>query len=101
MRFKGSWRTPSASAPSRKSWPFLPIRSGSTARTRSISSAASYSGARSAAHSIPCSVTQPASTLSGARKQVPELITVVPPTARPTGVGIAGRPSAIVRPPSR
>ena len=36
-----------------------------------------------------------------ARKQVPELITVVPPTARPTGVGIAGRPSAIVRPPSR
>ena len=42
-----------------------------------------------------------ASTRSGARKQVPELITVVPPTARPTGVGIAGRPSAIVRPPSR
>ena len=29
---------------------------------------------------------------------MPELITVVPPTARPTGVGIAGRPSAIVRP---
>ena len=41
------------------------------------------------------------STSSGARKQVPELITVVPPTARPTGVGIAGRPSAMVRPPSR
>ena len=41
------------------------------------------------------------STGSGARKQVPELITVVPPTARPTGTGIGGRPSAIVSPPSR
>jgi hypothetical protein len=32
---------------------------------------------------------------------VPELITVVPPTARPTGTGIAGFPEAIVIPPSR
>ena len=38
---------------------------------------------------------------SGARKQVPELITVVPPTTLATGTGIGGRPSAMVRPPSR
>jgi hypothetical protein len=44
---------------------------------------------------------QSASTGSGARKQVPELITVVPPTVRPTGTGIAGLPIAIVMPPSR
>ena len=44
---------------------------------------------------------QSASTGSGARKQVPELITVVPPTTLATGTGIGGRPSAIVRPPSR
>ena len=30
--------------------------------------------------------------LGGARKQVPELITVVPPTVRPTGIGMAGLP---------
>ncbi len=41
------------------------------------------------------------STSAGARKQVPELITVVPPTVRPTGIGIAGLPMAIVIPPSR
>ena len=39
--------------------------------------------------------------LAGARKHVPELITVVPPTVRPTGTGIAGLPAAIVIPPSR
>ena len=37
----------------------------------------------------------------GARKQVPELITVVPPTTFATGTGIGGLPSAIVRPESR
>ncbi len=43
----------------------------------------------------------PTAPRSGARKQVPELITVVPPTVRPTGIGIAGLPVAIVSPPSR
>ena len=43
----------------------------------------------------------PRGPASGARKQVPELITVVPPTVRATGTGIGGRPSAIVRPASR
>src|SRR6476620_12394481 len=59
----------------RRSWPFRPIRSGSTGRTLSISSAASYSGSSWAAHVTPWSLAQPASTSSGARKQVPELIT--------------------------
>ena len=40
-------------------------------------------------------------TSVGGRKQVPELITVVPPTARPSGSAIGGLPSAIVVPPSR
>ena len=51
--------------------------------------------------STPSARRQCSSTGSGARKQVPELITVVPPTARPTGIGIGGRPSATVSPPSR
>ena len=38
---------------------------------------------------------------SGAGKQVPELITVVPPTQRPTGIGMTGRPSQTVSPESR
>ena len=41
------------------------------------------------------------STGVGALKQVPELITVVPPTIRATGTGIGGLPSAIVSPASR
>ena len=36
---------------------------------------------------------QRSSTASGVRKQVPELTSVVPPTARPSGSRIGGRPS--------
>ena len=44
LRCRGAWLTPSASAPSRRSWPLRPIRSGSTGRTSSISSAACVVG---------------------------------------------------------
>ena len=44
LRRSGSWATPSASAPSRRSWPLRPIRSGSTGVTASISSADSGPG---------------------------------------------------------
>ena len=40
-------------------------------------------------------------TLEGVRKQVPELMTVVPPSARPIGMGIAGFPTVVVKPRSR
>ena len=50
------------------------------------------------AQAMPKRSRQCSSTSSGARKQVPELITVVPPTALATGTGIGGRPSAMVRP---
>ena len=44
---------------------------------------------------------QRASTRSGVRKQVPELTSVVPPSPRPSGSTIGGRPSVAIWPPSR
>ena len=41
---------------------------------------------------------QSSRTADGVRKHVPELTTVVPPTALPTGSGIVGQPSAMVVP---
>ncbi len=101
LREIGPPLAPIASAPSIASWPLRPIRSGSTGLTWRNCSASAKSVSRSPLHSIPNFRRHSSSTGSGARKQVPELITVVPPTALATGTGIAGWPSAIVRPPSR
>ncbi len=77
------------------------MRSGSSRVTRRNSSASENSASRSVAQSTPKLSDHPCSTGSGARKQVPELITVVPPITRATGTGIGGWPSATVRPASR
>ena len=50
---------------------------------------------------MPDSARHPASTFSGTRKHVPELMSVVPPTPRPIGIGIAVFPNATVTPPRR
>jgi hypothetical protein len=92
---------PMASAPMRHSSALRPTAPLTTGVTCSARSTASNSPSSSEAQPSPCSSRQRARTSSGARKQVPELITVVPPTQRPTGSGIAGRPSATVRPESR
>ena len=101
LRLIGPPLAPSAAAPSAQSWPFRPSVSRSSGVTASVSSAAAYSGSRSPAHSMPSASRHSSITSAGARKQVPELITVVPPTVRPTGMGMAGLPIAIVIPPSR
>ena len=101
LREIGAALAPSAAAPSIASWPLRPILLGSSWVTRRNSSASAKSASRSCAHSIPKRCFQSSSTSSGARKQVPELITVVPPITFATGTGIGGRPSAIVRPASR
>src|SRR5664279_1364039 len=90
LRKIGAPLAPIAAAPSIASWPLRPIRSGSSWVTWRNSSASPKSASRSCAHSIPKRVRQSSSTGSGARKQVPELITVVPPTTRATGTGIGG-----------
>ncbi len=101
LRLIGPPLAPSARAPSIASWPLRPIRSGSSGVTRRNSSASENSASRSVAQPTPYSSSQFRNTGSGARKQVPELITVVPPTARATGTGTGGRPSATVNPASR
>lgn len=101
LREIGPPLAPSAAAPSIASCPLRPIVSVSTGVTRRNRSASANSASRSRAQSTPSRSRQASRTASGARKQVPELITVVPPTALPTGTGIEGLPSAIVRPPSR
>ena len=102
LREIGAPLAPIAIAPSIASWPFRPIVSGSSWVTRSVCLGLGVVGGEvGGAPGEPCSRCQRSSTGSGARKQVPELITVVPPTTFATGTGIGGRPAAIVSPASR
>ena len=82
LREIGPPEAPSAAAPSIASWPLRPIRSGSSGVTRRNCSASAKAASRSAAQSMPKRLRHSSSTGRGARKQVPELTTVVPPTVR-------------------
>jgi hypothetical protein len=102
LRRIGPPRYPRASAPRRNTAPFAPSTSSRTGATPSTASTSSNRGAMSSGPiaGIP-SADQDRSTSSGVRKQVPELTTVVPPSALPIGSAITGRPIVDVRPPSR
>ena len=94
LRRSGALCQSRAAAPSSASSPFRPSTSigagatpivASTSATRGPSSSGLASAARAArARSLP--------PRWAGRKQVPELITVVPPTARPSGSAIGGLP---------
>ena len=73
------------------SWPLRPIRSTSTGVTCEHLLGLGVLGVELGRPVDPVLARASSRrTCSGARKQVPELITVVPPTARPIGIGIAG-----------
>ena len=103
LRRSGAPAQPRAAAPCRANLPLRPSTSSGAGATPIVSStsasrASSDSGSASAR---PSRSNHDVATGRGGRKQVPELITVVPPTARPIGSAIGGLPRAIVVPPSR
>ncbi len=88
---------PSRSAPRRATAAFSPTSSGATSATESRCSTRSKQGRReSSSSSSPNSVRQRSSTRDGVRKQVPELINVVPPRPLPSGSPIGGLPTVAV-----
>ena len=80
--------------------PFFPTYFISAGATRKIASIRAKYGSIEAGVYVesPRSLRQRASVRSGARKQVPELIVVVPPTVCPSGRGIVTLPIVAVRP---
>ena len=79
-----------------------PTCSGLAACTLSTSSTCSNQGVIASALKSPSPrACQSASTSSGVRMQVPELMVVVPPTLRPTGTGIMALPVAQLLPSAR
>src|SRR6185295_7596675 len=103
LRRSGALGQSSAAAPSSASSPLRPSTSIDAWATPIVASASATRGPSSSglARARPCRSCQAVATAGGGAKQVPELITVVPPTARPSGSAIGGLPRAIVVPASR
>jgi hypothetical protein len=96
-------RQPIASAPRLSRWLSSPIDSGSWCATWMRFSTRAKYGSMSAGRtpSMPASRHHRSRMRSGVRHDMPPLITVEPPTARPSWNKTGGSPIAIDAPPSR
>ena len=94
---------PSASTPRRTIAAFSPANSAGTSATPIVSSTSSKTGVSSSSvNSVsPSCVRHRCRTCAGVRKQVPLLMSVVPPTPLPVGSMIGGSPIVALWPPSR
>jgi hypothetical protein len=98
-----SFDQPSESAPRLTTSALRPARWGGTWLTLMMRSTRRKYGSSSSgvSSSRPKRSRHISSTDAGVRKQVPELIVVVPPTPRPSGRTIGGLPTVAVMPASR